>query len=211
VKNRFDLPITYLITRGEATPDNFDEKRKEILGLIRTAAECGITLVQIREKKLTAKLLYSLVSDGVEITRTFSTRLLVNERADIAVAARADGVHLTSRSIPAAIVRCIFGDELMIGVSTHSISDIDRAVSDGADLVVFGPIFITPGKGSPIGLHELSSVSRRFHPFPVLGLGGIDETNFSNVLDAGASGFAAIRYLNDYDNLRSIAELTNAR
>ncbi len=198
-------PITYLITTGEATPDNFETQRKLILDSIRSAVECGISCVQIREKLLTAKLLYQLVTEAADLTRSSSTRLLVNDRVDIAVAAGADGVHLTSNSMSARDVRTAFGDEILIAVSTHSLAEVEAAASENADLVVFGPIFKTPGKGDPIGLTELATVCAKVAPFPVLALGGVDADNFHKVIDAGAAGFAGIRCFNDAYSLRRIS------
>lgn len=198
-------PITYLITTGEATPDNFETQRKLILDSIRSAVECGISCVQIREKLLTAKLLYQLVTEVADLTRSSSTRLLVNDRVDIAVAAGADGVHLTSNSMSAGDVRTAFWDEILIAVSTHSLAGAEAAASEGADLVVFGPIFKTPGKGDPVGLTELATVCAKVAPFPVLALGGVDAENFQQVIDAGAAGFAGIRCFNDAYSLRRIA------
>lgn len=205
MSTHFDLPITCLITAGKATPENYQQKRDDILGIIRIAAECGISLVQIREKRLTTKLLYSLVSDSVAITSGTKTRLLVNDRADVAAATDADGVHLTAGSMPTHIVRRCFSLDMLIGVSVHSVEAAVDAARDGADFVIFAPVFATPGKGKPTGLFELADVCRKLAPFPVLALGGIDETNYGAVLDAGASGFAAIRFLNDADRLRQIA------
>lgn len=197
-------PITYLITLGEATPDNFATQRKLILDAIHTAVKCGVSLVQIREKLLSAKLLYQLVAEAADLTRPFATCLLVNDRTDIAVAAGADGVHLTSRSMSAMDVRTAFGNEILIAVSTHSLADVEAAASGEADLVVFGPVFPTPGKGEPVGLAELATVCAKMSPFPVLALGGVDADNFQHVIDAGASGFAGIRCFNDADSIRRI-------
>jgi thiamine-phosphate pyrophosphorylase len=86
-------------------------------------------------------VLYELVLRAAKITRGSDTRLLVNDRADIARAAGADGVHLTSQSLPANVVRKMFGPEFVIGVSTHSFEEARAAQAAGADFVVFGPVF----------------------------------------------------------------------
>lgn len=205
MREPLEPPITYLITRGEATPANFEAQREQILTTIRAAVECGISLVQIREKLLTTRLLYSLVSEAAALMRTCRTRLLVNERVDVAIAAGADGVHLTTRSMPVEMVRRTFGTDLLIGVSAHSLVEAIAAARRGSDLVVFGSVFATPDKGEPVGLDGLAEVCRTLAPFPVIGLGGIDDTNFRIVLAAGASGFAAIRFLNDTGALGRLA------
>lgn len=210
----FDLatPIIYLITKGDATPANFDDASRQILDIVSVAVEEKIPLVQIREKHLTAKLLFELTTKVIKITKGSVTRVFVNDRADIAVAARADGVHLTSRSLSAEVIRNTFGGEFIIGVSTHNIDEAKTAVAGGANLIVFGPVFETPNKGEAVGLSALKDVCDKLDPFPVIALGGVDKGNYRVALDAGAKGFAAIRSLNEPDKLRAIsAELRNER
>ena len=197
-------PIVYLITKGEATPENFDDSSRQILDIVSVAVDEAIPLIQIREKHLTAKLLFELTTKVVKITAGSTTRVLVNDRADIAVAAGADGVHLTSRSLPAEVIRKTFGSEFIIGVSTHNTEEARSAVAGGADLIVFGPVFETPGKGAAVGLTELTRVCDAVPHVPVLALGGIDRGNYGSALNAGASGIAAIRSLNDPDILRQL-------
>ena len=197
-------PIIYLITKGDATPVNIDDASRQILDIVRVAVEEDIPLIQIREKQLTAKFLFELAVKVVEITKGSPTRVLVNDRADIAAAAGADGVHLTSRSLSAEVIRKTFGSAFIIGVSTHNIDEAETAVAGGADFIVFGPVFETPGKAEATGLSKLSNVCDKLKPFPVIALGGVDRDNDRSVLDAGASGFAAIRSLNDPENLRAI-------
>jgi len=165
--------------------------------LVRAAVEAEIPLFQIREKSLPARELYELTSRAAEITRGSKTRLLVNDRADIARAAGADGVHLTSQSLPADVVRNMFGSEFLIGVSTHSLEEARVARDSGAHFVVFGPVFEKHGYSSPQGLDKLREVTSELGDFPVLAIGGISLDNIAAWLDAGASGIAAIRLLND--------------
>jgi len=157
-------------------------------------------LFQIREKSLPARVLYDLVSRAAEITRGSKTRLLVNDRSDIARAAGADGVHLTTRSLPADVVRQVYGPEFLIGVSTHSLEEARAARDAGADFVVFGPVFETGSKrsfGEPQGLDKLRQVTGELREFPVLAIGGITFENVGACFQAGASGIAAIRLLNN--------------
>lgn len=202
-----EKPIIYLITNGDADPVNFKLKKREILEIVRLAAEAGVSMIQIREKNLAARSLFDLTVGAVEITRKFATRILVNGRADIALAAGADGVHLPADGLSAVVVRRSFPLDFLIGVSTHSAEETLAAKTNGADFVTFGPVFESPGKGKPKGGEELSRVCNLLDPFPVIALGGIDESNYRNVLKAGASGFAAIRFLNDEGSLRGL--LTN--
>lgn len=200
----FEKPVVYLITQGDAQASNFTQKKKEILQLIRVASEAEISLIQIREKKLTAQMLFELALEAVEITKNRSTKLLINGRADIATAAKADGVHLPSASLPTRVVRGSFSNNFLIGVSTHSLQEAQAAIAEGADFVTFGPVFETPDKGEPQGLRELNRVCALLKPFPVIALGGINGENWETVVQNGASGFASIRFLNDEDNLQRL-------
>ena len=198
-------PLTYLITDGKATAENFAEKKRTILKLIEIAVQTKISLIQIREKQLSARLVFELVSEAAELTGGTPTKLLVNDRADIALAANADGVHLNSRSLSAEIIRQNFPTDFIIGLSAHTIEEAATAKMQTADFVVFSPIFSSPDKGKPQGIERLREVCGRLKPFPVLALGGVDETNYAETLSAGANGFAAIRFLNGERNLRKLA------
>ena len=172
--------------------------------------EAGVKLIQLREKRLSAKNLYELALEMAAATRNSETRLLINDRADIAAAVGADGVHLTSISLRAAIVRKAFGNKMLIGVSAHSDADVQYAAGSGADFAVLGPVFATPDKEHPIGVEKLRNICTGAGSFPVLALGGIDNSNFQSVIGAGATGFAAIRSLNDPVSMREILSQINS-
>jgi len=190
--------VRYLITRGDLTESNFSTEKLSTLSIVRSAVKIGIELVQIREKGIEARSLYELVRDAAVLTAGTGTRLLVNERFDIAVAGGADGVHLSSRSIPIAAVKRRVGKGFLIGISTHSKDEVIEAKTKGADFALFGNVFATPGKGVPVGIEELASICSTVAPFPVIAVGGIDGSNAQSVLDAGVVGYAAIRYLNEF-------------
>jgi thiamine-phosphate pyrophosphorylase len=201
-----DEPIIYLITKGETSDSNFDDARREILEIARLAVEEKVSLIQIREKQLSARLLFELTSAAAEITFGSSTCLLVNDRADIALAAKADGVQLAANSLHAAVVRKNFPKEFVIGASTHTLEAAVDASRQGADFAVFGPVFETPGKGKLKGLDKLAEVCDKLRPFPVIAIGGINASNCKSVLAAGASGIAAIRALNDSESFKAIID-----
>ena len=205
------LPLIYPITSGattaQTTPD--DPQFVNILQLFQAAVAAKVSLFQIREKSLPARVLYELTTRAAEITRGSQTRLLVNDRSDIARAAGADGVHLTTHSLPPDVVRRIYGPEFLLGVSTHSFEAARDAAKGGADFVVFGPMFETESKrvyGAPQGLEKLSEVTSELREFPVVAIGGIRLDNVEKCFDAGASGVAAIRLLNDAGSLELIVE-----
>ena len=202
-------PIIYPITSGETTPHTTpdDPQFLNILRLVQAAVAAEAPLFQIREKALPARILYELTTRAAEITRGSQTRLLVNDRSDIARAAGADGVHLTTHSLPVGVVRRIYGSEFLIGVSTHSLEAAREVAKAGADFVVFGPVFETESKrvyGAPQGLEKLRAVARELRDSPVVAIGGITIDNFEKCFAAGASGVAAIRLLNDVSEMASI-------
>lgn len=194
-------PLIYLITEGRLTVDNFESELKTVLAMIGNAAKAGVPLVQIREKGIPAKLLFELTKAAVQICRGSQTRVLVNGRADVTVAANADGVHLPENGVPVGAVRRIIPDRFLIGVSCHDISSAMKAKTDGADFITMSPVFDSPGKGTPVGLGMIADCVRQLDEFPVIGLGGINEDNLDAVINTGVAGFAAIRLLNDESTL----------
>ena len=205
-----ERPLVYLITPGHTTDENIESSSRDLIATVRSAVEAGVKLVQLREKRLSAKNLYELALEIAAITRNGETRLLINDRADIAMAVGADGVHLTSISLRAAIVRKAFGKKMLIGVSAHSAADVEAAAGGGADFAVLGPVFATPDKAHPIGVEKLRNICTSAGSFPVLALGGVDNSNFQSLIGAGAAGFAAIRSLNDPVSMREILSQINS-
>ena len=204
-------PILYLITRGAtteaSTPDSKEFRR--ILDQVSAAVSAGIQLIQIREKQLRAQVLFELTIAAVALARGSSTRVLVNDRADIAAGAGAAGVHLTTRSVAPAAIRKTFGKKFLIGVSTHSVLEVHEACGGGADFAVFGPVFPAPSKekyGPPLSPVKLSEAARGLPSFPLLALGGISLDNMNECLLAGASGLAAITLFGEPDTLANTVE-----
>ena len=209
VTNLHHGPLINLITSGQTTPATTPatEDFSRLLSLAQAAVAANVDLFQIREKNLSAAVLYALTARVAEIIRGSHTRLLVNDRGDVAAAAGADGVHLATYSLPPAVIRSAFGDAFLIGVSTHSLAEAVSARAGGADFVVFGPVFATPEKekyGEPCGLTELETIASELAPLPVLALGGLTVERVSDCLRAGAQGIAAIRMLSDPLQLDSV-------
>lgn len=203
-------PILYLITRGATTEATtpLSLEFKQIIEQVSAAVAAGIDLVQLREKRLSGRVLFELTRQAVALTGSTATRLLVNDRADIAAGAGADGVHLTQQSIEAAKIRRSFGNNFLIGASTHSIDEGRTARTGGADFIVFGPVFETASKrqyGAPVGVEKLSPVTRELADFPVLALGGITMNNFPLCLNAGARGVAGISLFSQPQDMKIIA------
>jgi thiamine-phosphate pyrophosphorylase len=150
----------------------------------------GVDWVQIREKDLAGRDLLRLVRRAMAL----GAKVLVNSRVDVAIAAGAAGVHLPAGSIAASQWRGIAPPGFLIGVSCHSMEEVVQAEREGADYVVFGPVFAPISKGSDLearGLEELGRVARAVK-IPVLALGGITEGNAASCVEVGAAGVAGI-------------------
>lgn len=179
----------------------------DLAGWLARVADAGVDAVQIREKDLDDRSLWEIVRSARAILPP-TTRLLVNGRADIALAAGADGVHLPSDGVPPAALRRRFGPGLLLGLSTHAVEEVERARDEGADYAVFGPVWETPGKGAPLGTAALARATAS--GLPVYALGGVTIGRFREVAAAGAAGVAAIRLFQRPSELREAVEAARA-
>lgn len=197
--------LLYYITDRSQFSGTERERRDRLLERIAEAARSGADFIQLREKDLSGRELQSLSQAAVETIRSSgaATRLLINSRTDVALAAGAEGVHLRSNDISPQEVRKIWrsaktdGDPL-IAVSCHNEQEIIAAQTSGANFVVFGPVFEklaleknTAPQNRPAGLEQLRSVCRL--GISVLALGGVSIENAASCIQAGAAGIAGIR------------------
>jgi thiamine-phosphate pyrophosphorylase len=184
---------------------------------IRLAAASGVDWVQIRERDLGAKELLALVKHAVA---SGTTKVIVNDRLDVALAAGAAGVHLGRESAPVTeVVRwCRAGNApagFLIGASCHGLEEAREAEAMGASYVFFGPVFETPSKrpfGPPQGIAKLAEVCGQVR-IPVIAIGGVDEKNAAECIRARAAGIAAIRLFQEnveQEDLRSIVNRLHA-
>jgi thiamine-phosphate pyrophosphorylase len=189
--------LLYYITDRSQFAGNENARRLALLAKIVEAARAGVDYIQLREKDLSARALESLAREAVVAVRenSSSTRLLINSRADVALAVEADGVHLRSEDIERGEVRGLSPDaaRLLIGISCHTPFEVLGAETKGADFAVFAPVFEKrdiPGiqPKSCAELHQ-ACVAK----IPVLALGGVTIQNAGQCLAAGAAGIAGIR------------------
>jgi thiamine-phosphate pyrophosphorylase len=176
------------------------EWQAHLLAHVTAAARAGVHLVQVRERDMEARPLVELVSRCVAAVRHTRTRILVNDRVDVALAAGAHGVHLRGDSMAAPRVRAMTAPEFLIGRSVRSRDEALRAQEDGElHYLVFGTVFETRSKPGMrgAGLDALAEVAAAVR-VPVLAIGGVTAATLPAVHGAGAAGFAAIGWFADH-------------
>lgn len=178
--------IRYAITDGTVA-----ESEQKWIAHVARCLELGVELLQIRERDLSARRLAGLTRKVLALPNPHRTKILINDRADVAIACGAHGVHLRDGSVlPENFAR----PEFTVTVSCHNISGLDR--TRGADFVVLAPIFSPRSKADsrqPLGLEVLRQAAR-ISPIPVIALGGITTENAPACIAAGAAGIAGISY-----------------
>ena len=155
----------------------------------------GATLIQLRDKHAGPNDFYNAAVEAIRIARTHSIRIIINDRVDIALAAKADGVHLGQDDLPPRAARSILGENAIIGFSTHSIEQARAALELPVDYIALGPIFPTKTKEDPddiVGLDGLREVRHIVGEIPLVAIGGIADENLLSVLSAGADSAAMI-------------------
>ena len=183
-----------------------------LLARIEDALRAGVDLIQIREKDLSGRDLHALCSEALRLPNPHGTKILVNARADVALAVGAHGTHLPSNAPAPSDFRGIAPAEFLIGVSCHSLEDVRRAQAEGADYVVFGPVFETPSKqtyGPSQGVERLRQACEAAD-LPVLALGGVTRDNAASCVQAGAAGIAGISLFQKAGDLQNAEHLAAA-
>jgi thiamine-phosphate pyrophosphorylase len=178
----------HIVTDAQLTPGR---GHKDIAA---AAIEAAAPVLQLRDKLLSDAAFYTQALALREITRRAGTLFIVNDRVDIALAVRADGVHVGETDMPARVARRLIGSKLILGVSAGSLDEALTAAADGADYVGFGPVFATATKddaGRPTGLELLRQVKSAVR-LPVVAIGGISEQNIQAVAEAGADAAAVV-------------------
>jgi len=203
-------PLVCYVTDRHAFGTDESKAAARLLETVERAAHAGVDVVQIREKDLSGRALLNL-TEAAFLRAGGAAKIVVNDRLDVALAAGAAGVHLGGASVPVADVAGLRAAgrapaEFLIGRSCHSVDEALAAERDGADYVIFGPVFATPSKvefGAPQGVAALAEVCRRTR-VAVLAIGGVTIENAHECISAGAAGIAAIRM---FQESREIEEL----
>jgi thiamine-phosphate pyrophosphorylase len=200
-------PILCYVTDRRSLPlSTSADSHHLLLNSIASAAAAGVDWIQLREKDYSGKEWSALVRGSKERVNNAgaATRILVNDRLDVALACGADGVHLSENGIPVAEACRLRDDffasrnqrpDFLVGLSCHSLGAALGAARAGADYIYFSPIFLTPSKanyGPPQGIERLAKVCAAAQ-IPVIAIGGITQQNAADCLRAGAAGIAAIR------------------
>lgn len=190
----FTIPRLYAVV----DPERFARDSSVVLNLARELLEAGVTLLQLRDKESCSRETLALAR---ELKRTNRDRamLVMNDRADLCLAADFDGVHLGQDDLSPLAARTILGEKKIIGRSTHNMTQVREADSGPADYIAFGPVFSTASKKKPdpiVGLDALRE-ARRITSKPLVAIGGITPRNCREVIEAGADSVAVISALVD--------------
>lgn len=184
----FQLPKVYPITDTTISRLSHCEQVEQLIA-------GGAALIQLRDKHASSRVFYSDAQAAIQIARAAGVKLIINDRVDIALALRADGVHLGQEDMPVDAARRVLGDQAVIGFSTHNLDQVREARHLPVDYLAFGPIFPTTSKSKPdpvAGLNQLQRACEMVLPMPLVAIGGIHRSNAPAVLYAGASAVAVI-------------------
>lgn len=174
--------------------DHVKEADRDPATIAQAALEAGAKIIQLREKQASARQILSWAKHIRELTQSRSALLIINDHVDIAMACGADGVHLGQDDLPAEDARKLLGSQAIIGVSAETVQESLEAEAAGANYLGVGPMFSTSTKsdaGAPIGPERLRAIKQQVG-IPVFGIGGINPTNYREVLQAGADGICVI-------------------
>jgi thiamine-phosphate pyrophosphorylase len=186
-KKNIDYSLYLVTDRGLA-------RGRSTLDIVKSAVAGGVTCVQLREKECST---LEFIEQALAIKQFLKARgvpLIINDRLDVALAVEADGVHLGQSDMPLEMAQKIAGRSILIGISAESLRDAIKAEKGGADYIGASPIYATPTKtdtASPLGIEGLREIKNRVK-IPLVGIGGLNETNSAEVIRNGADGVAVV-------------------
>jgi thiamine-phosphate pyrophosphorylase len=181
---------------------------RDLLRVLEQTLDGGVRAVQLREKDLSGRDLFLLAERCQKLCQTYRAALFINDRVDVALAVDAAGVQLAKPSIPLETARALLGSQKLIGVSTHTLEEAKEAEQNGADFVLFGPVYFTASKavyGSPQGLPALKAIVDNIS-LPVYAIGGITLENLKPTQNTGVRGVALISAIVSAANPKEAAE-----
>lgn len=167
---------------------------RSTLEIVSAAVKGGATVVQLREKDCSTRQFIEEALNIRDFLKTRNIPLIINDRLDVAQAAKADGVHLGQTDMPLEMARGILGDTMIIGISAESLQNAIEAEKGGADYLGVSPIYATPTKTDtalPLGLNGLREI-RKTVKLPLVGIGGLNRDNAADVICSGADGVAVV-------------------
>jgi len=162
---------------------------------VKRLIDGGAMFIQLREKHASPKGFYEQANEALEIARENNVKIIINDRVDIALALKADGVHLGQDDLPPQQARKILGEKAIIGFSTHNLKQAVEATKLPIDYLAIGPVFSTKTKENSdkiVGIKGVKKVREAVGDFPFVAIGGITLENFVEVLNAGANSVAII-------------------
>lgn len=180
-------------------------------GQVARLCEGGARLVQLREKHLSPREFYREAEEALRVARSFGAKLIINDRADVALALAADGVHLGQEDLPPEAARSLLGEGVVIGFSTHGVAQAAEAAGLPVDYVAIGPVFATSSKERPdpvVGLEGVRRAREAVGSVPLVAIGGITAESAPEVLEAGADSVALIGALLAVADPAEITRLT---
>ncbi|AUM94355.1 TPA: thiamine phosphate synthase [Clostridium botulinum] len=182
-------------------------KGRELKKVVEDAILGGVTIVQVREKDVSTREFYNVAKEVKEVTDHYKVPIIINDRLDIAQAINAHGVHLGQKDMQLNIARRILGKDKIIGISVGNIKEALEAENNGADYLGIGTIFPTGSKkdvDAIIGIDGLSKIKNNIS-IPSVAIGGINKTNFKDVLNTGIEGISVISAILDEDDINIAA------
>ena len=187
------------------------QMRPSFTGALEAALRGGARLIQLREKTLSPREVFTLALQTQPLVERFGAHLLINSRADIARAVHAAGVHLPEDDIAPAEARLSLSQYSLCGASVHSVEAAQRATAEGADYLVFGPVFPTASHPTtaPAGIEKLTAVVRAT-PRPVYAIGGVTDISARQCREAGAYGIAVMSAVWQAENVANAVRALNS-
>jgi len=201
MKPEFDCSLYLVTDRGLAGNRDFEE-------IVVAAIRGGATLVQLREKTADSGEFYKIACGIKRVTDFYHVPLIINDRADIALAVDAAGVHVGQSDIPAAAVRRIIGEEKILGVSARTVEEAEKAESDGADYLGVGAVFPTATKkdAEAVSAETLRKICRAVE-IPIVAIGGVNANSMDKLSGSGISGIAVVSAIMGVEKPETAARL----